>query len=230
MSLILTTADRTHQKSVLQLLSSLAKHQPEASVVCHDLGMEADYLRRVADLAELRAWNFDPDWTQVRNRGRFHAGAYGWKPRMLAAACLRDGPEEIAWLDAGTLVSAALGPAFAIASRIGVCSPASSGRTGDWCHDGLAAQLSLAARSDLLWGPCRSAGALFMRMDFPGVTDLLFDWLRLSALPEIIAPPGCSTANHRYDQSLLNLLLESRGFNGAAVDHCAGFHMHCDID
>lgn len=230
MRLFLTAADRSHQKSVLQFLESLAKHAPGAAVICHDLGMERESLERIARIAEIKSWHVQPDWTRVRNRGRFHAGAYGWKPRMIVAASLRTAPLEIAWLDAGTLVTGNLEPAFAIASRIGIYSPRSSGRTGDWCHPGVSAELFLATRGRLLAAPCRSAGALFLRMDFPGVLGLIVDWLRLSADPSMIAPHGCSTDNHRYDQTLLNLLIECRGFNRGAADHCAGFHMHCDVD
>lgn len=229
MRLVLTAADRSHQKSVLQMLGSLASHAPGTPAICHDLGMDQQFLPAIAELAELRGWNDQPYWTGIRNRGRFHAGAYGWKPRMIAAACIRSAPVEIAWLDAGTLVTGSLDQAFALASITGIYSPRSHGTTGDWCHRGLGSRLSLAAKGRLLAAPCRCAGALFLRLDFPGVLGLIMDWLRLSADPDLIAPPGCSTENHRYDQTLLNLLIESRGFNLGATDRCHGFQMHRDI-
>ena len=230
MRLFVTAADRTHQKSLLQLLGCLAEHQPGAKVLCYDMGIDSNYRRQADELAEVRTWHFSPDWTWVRRRGRFHAGAYGWKPRMIALAMVSHAPRELAWLDAGIFVFSPLDEAFSVANRIGLYSPLSRGRIGDWCHPGLLPHLQIGIRSRLLDAPCRSAGAVFMNLASVEVRELLFDWLFLSQDPALIAPLGCSVSSHRYDQTLLGILVESRGFNLGAFDHCLGFCMHCDLD
>lgn len=231
MRLIVTAADSSHGRSIIQFLESLRHHDPSDPVICFDLGLRPAQKMRVAEMAEVETWCHGSLWRNVRNRGRFHAGAYSWKAPMISAAILRHAPRRFAWLDAGTYVTGRLDEAFLKGSENGVYSPRSRGRIGDWCHPRMLANLGIPSHSPILDGPCRSSGAAFFDRSVDGVDEMIFDWALFSSVREIIAPPGCSLMAHRYDQSIFNLLLETRGFNRRSpADDYLGFCVHCDID
>lgn len=231
MRIFATAADSTHEKSLLQFLRSLRSHHVSDRVICFDMGMTPSVRKQVAELAEVRQWRFSPHWTDIVGRARFRAGAYAWKPQMIAMVALHESPGELAWLDAGTFVNAPLMRAFEAARKHGIYSPASRGITGQWCHSGMLSKLRIAPWARILGTPCRSAGAAFFDLRNPDVLSFVFEWLRLSLDPDIIAPPGCHPHRHRYDQSLFNLLFASRGFLKPDICNCClDFAIQCDID
>ena len=108
---MVTGADSSHEKSLVQLLRSVEKHEPDLTVIVYDLGLTRnlkDQLIRDFKRVQLRTFKFDryPTYFDIK----INAGEYAWKP-VIVHEVLNEFKCSVCWMDAGNLIT---GPLFYI--------------------------------------------------------------------------------------------------------------------
>lgn len=212
---IVTGASSTHQRSLLQLITSISIYEKEAQVHIFDLGMESEFREKVSQFCleqkfNLHTYDFSqkPAWMDVKNPQK---GEWAWKADCLnRIAGLLIGEDiirantSILWLDAGNKLIANLNLVNRYIQNYLFWSPASEGTIEKWT---VQAQIDQIIGSNKYNSKRNLNGAMVgFSLESPKSLDLLKNWEELSAKKDIIAPEGSSRANHRQDQSLITLL------------------------
>ena len=146
---ILTGANHAHFWTLLNLLDSVAVHEPAATVVTYDLGLtEAQRLTLRASYKAPRhvhrrfAFERFPAHFAMEGAGSRTAGEYAWKPTIIHAALEEFGAQggddaaQVAWLDAGCALRRPLAAWRASVAARGFHSPRSVGTVAQWTHAG----------------------------------------------------------------------------------------------
>jgi len=209
---IVTAADASHERSLMQLIKSVETHEKGLRIYLYDLGLSDLFfvnLKKYQPELEIFLVAFDfslfPDWMKLSNEDH---GAYAWKPiiiRDVAAEMLKSkGEGTLLWLDAGDKVIAPLDRLNRFTYCYGFWATRSWGDISRWVHPKL---LELFDFPKGKFGyPCLNAAALSFSLTSESALTLLNSWANYAALREYIAPLGSNLSNHRYDQSLLTLL------------------------
>lgn len=131
---IVTGADSSHFKSLVQLLISVLEHESQCIVVVYDLGLSAGqrgtlYERFPGVIHRTFDYTQYPAYFNIQIR----AGEYAWKPIiihevMMEFAC------SVCWMDAGNILTERLYWIRKIINAIGIYSPRSAGTLRDWTH------------------------------------------------------------------------------------------------
>jgi hypothetical protein len=198
---IVTGASQNHAGALRHLLESLDRYEPGTRVVVYDLGLAPKtaqtFRRQGRHLVPFRFKDYPAHVHPQRLK------TYAWKPAMVHEVWLKYGL-PLLYLDAGDLVHERLDRVRAEMARVGFYSPHSPGTIEEWCHPLTIS--ALAIEPDLLAERNRNA-AIVGFADCPLARDLEAAWYELSMRPEVICPPGSSRANHRFDQTVLSVLL-----------------------
>ncbi|MFO0679770.1 MAG: hypothetical protein U0169_24810 [Polyangiaceae bacterium] len=226
--LVVTAADDRYRRSLTQLLASIERVDPagEIRVLVADLGLGPTMRARATARFPRIAWaDFDlshvPAFARPRAR---RVNTNGWKPRVVDEAFARAGRagvRHVLWLDAASVLTASPAPALRHAEGHGLWIPfGGKGSIGDRTHP-------TALASPFAPGKV-PATALRRRMRASGV--MAFDthsdvarwvcdtWTAGCADPTLLCPPGATLDDHRFDQSVLNLVLECEGPFGRVAD------------
>ena len=212
-----TAADKTHEKSLLQLLESIRRHESNSFVVVYDLGMSLPAIEKITQVPNCELESFDfSDWPEHFDI-RKNAGEYAWKPVLIQKAAKRMGELTLGgggllcWLDAGCLVLGKLVWLRRLTLPSGFFSPFSSGSIDSWTHDGTLDYLQL--QSSLRKLPLLHGGIVCFRPSSPAAMKLLDAWVECAMDRQCIAPLGSSRSNHRQDQSALSVLATKMGLS-----------------
>jgi hypothetical protein len=206
---IVTAADRRYFRCLLQLLRSIGRNVPPADVrtVVYDLGFEAaqrTLLIRRFPAIDVRSFDFSrfPAFVRIRARA---VNTNAWKPQAIAAVTAEnDG--VVLWLDSATVLTRYPESIVRFAERSGVYAAfGGRGTIGELTHP--SALRALGADATIARLRQRGSGVLGFDARQERVRRLVCDWAAACLDPGIIDPPGATLANHRYDQSALNLLL-----------------------
>lgn len=208
----MSAADAAYFRSLLQLAASLARHvDTHASrVVVYDLGLttrQQERLRRSFPFVTVRTFDFAayPEVVRIQDRMRH---TLSWKPQILRTL-VAGGPGLVLWLDSATVVCAPLDPVVAWTTQTGLYAPFGGASTvAELTHPATLAALAADHRTQSL--RMRAAGVLGFDATRPDIRELVDRWADLSLDARIIAPPGATHANHRFDMSILNILLAGR--------------------
>jgi len=202
--LVVTGADSSHFRSLLQFLTSLREHEPEVRCVAWDLALapeeRAELVERFPDV-EVRTFDYAqyPSWFWIK----VDAGCYAWKP-IIVSDMIREHDGLVLWMDAGDKLTAPLDRIRKIIRGRGFYSPRSPGRIRDWTHPGTLRRLSVPAR--ILDRINLASGLVGIDTRHPKARILAEAW-RAGALDrETIAPAGSDGSNHRQDQAVLSVL------------------------
>ena len=222
--LIVTGASQNHARALLHLLESLDRDEPDARVVVYDLGLARKIAARLRSagrhLVGFRFDRYPPHVTSARLE------TYAWKPAMVHEVLLEYGL-PLLYLDAGDLVHERLDRVRAEIAGVGFYSPRSHGTIKTWCHP--LTVTALGIEPDILKVRNRNA-AIVGFGDCPLARALAVAWYEQSMRPEVICPPGSSRANHRFDQTILSVLLARaiRRHGLAATGKRLGISVHND--
>jgi hypothetical protein len=172
---ILTGANHAHFWTLLNLLDSVAVHEPAATVVTYDLGLtEAQRLTLRASYKAPRhvhrrfAFERFPAHFAMEGAGSNPAGEYAWKPTIIHAALEEfgarggDDAAQVAWLDAGCALRRPLVAWRASVAARGFHSPRSVGTVAQWTHAGTLRHFGLiggGAAADAASADAGAAGA-----------------------------------------------------------------------
>jgi len=202
--IIVTAADHRYARSLAQLLLSVERHSDDElpRVVIVDLGLtngDRNLLARRFPWCGVEPFPFDAHPAHVR-----HLEICAWKPIAIDETVRHHGG-PVLWLDSATIIHEPLAAVFDRITHDGLLTLAGQSPIARWCHE--ATQRFMGASAEDVQARCRSAGILGFDGSRADVRQLVADWRRLALIPECIAPPGATRANHRYDQAILSLLL-----------------------
>ncbi len=225
---MVTGADRTHFKSLCNLLGSVAKWEPEMRCIVYDLGLEPD---QRSDLAaafpsrEVRRFDYSryPAFFNIR----VNAGEYAWKP-VIFAEVFRECRCSVAWFDAGNVLYEPLYRMRKVVQALGFYSPLAKGTIAEWTHPATLAYLkadeAVAGRQNLA-GYCVAAN-----YHFPKAKRFVERWKDCALTKDCIAPAGSNRGNHRQDMSVLSILARQIGLPLFLSNFRLGFDCQQDVD
>jgi hypothetical protein len=200
---MVTGADRTHFKSLCNLLRSAAKWEPGMRCIVFDLGLEPDQRSALAaefPAREVRRFDYSryPDYFNIR----VNAGEYAWKP-VIFSEVFEECRCGVAWLDAGDLLYEPLHWMRKVVQVFGFYSPLAKGSIAEWTHP---ATLAYLKASPAIGGKPNLAGYC-VAANYRSLKARRFveRWKECALIRECIAPPGSSRYNHRQDMSVLSI-------------------------
>ena len=200
---IISASDRTHQRSLRNLLRSLCRFEPTAKVIIYDLGMDNSFLEKLRDefkSVEFKSFPYEkyPSHYDIR----VNAGLYAWKPAALKES--KPFPQFVVWFDAGNVVTGRLIFLRKCLKQYGFFSPYSAGKIEEWTSPATLKALQL--ETQFYQSRNLSANVVAFDAQDDRALDLVNQWIHASEVKDLIAPPGSSRDNHRQDQSLLTVL------------------------
>lgn len=225
---IVSGADDSHARSLLQLLDSARRYERRSRLVAWDLGLRADQRKAICRLSnriEIRTFDYSryPAWFDIR----VEAGHYAWKP-VIIAQMVREARGPVLWMDAGCKITGPLNDLYLHIVRNGFSSPSSAGTHEDWTHPAVVEYLGMKPR----WRRGKrnvSGGVAGFDPRHPAGATLAEEWGRLAQIREAIAPPGSSRANHRQDQALLGVLAYRHGLMPGCQRRRINYLVHQDL-
>jgi hypothetical protein len=200
---IVTAADFTHEKSLLNLLGSISM-KSSYEVVVWDLGLSelARFeIKSRYPFCEVHKFAFEsfPSHMNIR----VNAGEYAWKPVIIHMSA-RGYKGLLIWSDAGNILSDGLDALRWMSHRFGFFSPMSSGVITEWTHQGTLDALKVD--EELASRPNLNGAVIGFNCHHKSVRALLESWRACAMNKSCIAPEGSSRLNHRQDQSALSIL------------------------
>ncbi len=225
---MVTGADRTHFKSLCNLLGSVAKWEPEMRCIVYDLGLEPD---QRSDLAaafpsrEVRRFDYSryPAFFNIR----VNAGEYAWKP-VIFSEVFEECRCSVGWFDAGNLLYEPLYRMRKVVQTMGFYSPLAKGTIAEWTHPATLAWLNAGAsiaRCQNLAGYCVAAN-----YRSPKARQFVERWKQCALTKDCIAPAGSNRGNHRQDMSVLSILARQIGLPLFLSNFRLGFDCQQDVD
>ena len=247
---IVTGANAKHFWTLLNLLNSIEAHEPGAAVVTYDLGLSEEQRQTLVHTYRRHTHRRFPfeDYPAHFDMSR-GAGAYAWKP-VIVAACLeefgpRAGVDAVLWLDAGCALRRPLEAFRESVRQHGFHSPRSPGTVERWTHPATLAHFAVGGTlaappaagagrepAPVLPPNARvrqyrmlSAGILGLDHARGGVRELVAAWAACALERDCIAPDGSSRENHRQDQSALSILAARFGYTEAVDIRHPGYEL-----
>jgi hypothetical protein len=214
--IIVTGASSNHYRPLLNLLASLAIHEPRSRVITYDLGLTEEETSRLAldppCSCELRKFDFSIWPPHVFQSVNGPLRSYAWKP-IIISGVLHEVDDSVLWLDAGDLVHGSLDGIREILSVTEFYSPISSGDVAKWTYPAVLEKMKVPP-SVLGWHNRNGAIVGFGQAQ----RSLAKEWMDHALDPSCICPSGSSRENHRQDQALLTILVY-RHFDRAVLEN-----------
>ena len=204
---IITGADSSHSKSLMNLLDSVFLFENSAEVSVWDLGLtesERVELHRRFPEIELKKFKFEgyPDYFNIK----VNAGEYAWKPEIIFQEA-QDSNSLLLWLDAGNKLTGKLTWIRKFIKADGYYSPYSTGTIIDWTHKSMLEKFNLDRK--FYFRPNLNGAIVGFDPDSEVGKNLLTKWRSCANDKFCIAPEGSNRSNHRQDQSALTCLAYS---------------------
>ena len=225
--ILITGASGNHAKSLVRLLESVKRYEPDMKVRVYDLGL-GEYRAAVEAVGyEISMFPYDkyPDFVDITK----NAGHYAWKPLIIAEACETE-DDDVFWLDGGCLLSGSLDRIRETIHKNGIYSPISQGCLKDWTYPTVLDNLHVTARVRRM--PNRSGGVVGVAKNSLEGRRIVTTWRRLCSDKRFICPDGSSRRNHRQDQSVLSILMAQSADRGYSKSDDGLFsvmiHQDCD--
>ncbi|MBN1438429.1 MAG: DUF1647 domain-containing protein [Anaerolineales bacterium] len=225
---LVTGADRTHFKSLCNLLRSAARWEPAMRWIAYDLGLEEAQRREFAaefPAGELRPFDYSkyPAYFDIR----VNAGEFAWKP-VIFHEVFREVRGSVCWFDAGNIVTGPLTLLKKTVQRFGFYAPYAKNTIAAWTHpktlEWLRVEESIRSRRPLAGG---SVGANWR---FGKVREFVSKWEECALVKDCIAPAGSNRYNHRQDLSVLSILAYRLGLSMFMSSFHLGFLFQQDAD
>jgi len=225
---LVTGADKTHYKSLCNLLRSKAAWEPDVRCIVYDLGLEPSQRKEFsAAFPSLEVRRFDYSKYPAYFNIRVNAGQYAWKP-VIFSEVFNEVKCCVCWFDAGNLLTEPLTRLRKVVQWKGFYSPFAKGTVAEWTHPATLAYLRTDAAvytKTNLAGYCVAAN-----YRSPKARMFVERWRECALVKECIAPSGSSRYNHRQDMSVLGILAYQIGLPLFLSRFRLGFECQQDID
>lgn len=213
---LVTAGNAAYFRCLLQLLLSLERDQraQDMQVTVFDLGMTQTQRHQLLDrFGWIRL--FDSDLNHCPEHVR-NLSTFAWKPTLIARV-LEESNAPLLWLDSACVVTGSLESVWQHVQRNGLWSPFGGGSRMDYrTHPGMLDYLNASERERS--ARFRSACTCAFDPAHPGAAELVQQWRQLAWDQQALLPAGCCNSNHRYDQSLLTLLLSRSGLDPSSEE------------
>ncbi len=224
--IIVTAADKSHEKSLIRLTCMVREHHPESIMHCWDLGVSpgaAMAIQAIGPPVEYCRFDYGafPSWMNVAHE----AGQYAWKAQCVNMSWPHGivPPHGIVvWSDAGCSIKAPLTDEMACARKYGIYASKTVGQLREWTHPETLNRLNVSDEGRR----CGMRAATLIVFDTTQETGkrLLGLWAKFSMDRDTIAPVGSRKhplekgdrtpgQNHRQDQSVLTALIANAGLS-----------------
>ncbi|HPH72413.1 MAG: hypothetical protein BWX65_00535 [Bacteroidetes bacterium ADurb.Bin057] len=206
---IITGANSPFYLPLLNLLSSIKKHESNVNVFVWDLGLEneqVESLKKTHPECQYRKFDYStcPDYFDIR----INAGEYAWKSVCIYRTLNESDSDLFLWLDSGCIITHRLNAVRNILKMYGFYSPYSSTTVQSLTHYSVLDYFKLSNRSknqNML-----SGGIVGVNKRKYNKVEIIKEWYRFSFEKDILSPIGSNKSNHRQDQSLLSCIYYSR--------------------
>ncbi len=200
---IVSAANEAYFSGLLNLVGSMHYWSPESQIIIYDLGLTDSQLREIAHWRNAHlVQNFFGNEIPAHCK---QLKLYAWKPVILLDAIQQN--EAILWLDAGSDIRASIEPIKISLETEGHFFV--QGQDLDMTkmsHHG--SYLKLGATKEEFRGKPHFAGNLQAYVRNGRAHEKILKPLDAAAREKhCIAPPGSNLSNHRYDQTLLSILI-----------------------
>ena len=226
--ILVTGADQSHSKSLLQFVASVARYEPKSLLIVYNLGFSIEIRQQYEKIhsnIEIRDFDFSkyPSFVNIR----VDAGSYAWKP-IIINDVMNKYNLPLCWMDAGNIIIEPLRGIRVLLNERGFYSPSSSGCIHDWTHPKTLEYFKV--KKSLLRKKNLCGGCVAINPEFDNVRAMINRWRECALIKECIAPEGSSRSNHRQDQAVLSVLANQMGIMKKSYGRYIGFCVHQDID
>mgnify|MGYP001200770829 CR=1 FL=1 len=205
--IIVTASDKYFFDSLLQLIETIIKFEPNARLIVYDIGLtteQYDFLYKNKNL-ELKKFEFKDYPRFISERDEFgKLGAYAWKSIILEETLSDVDGGLVLWLDAGNKITSSLDRLKKVILHNNFYSPVSAGNLSDWCHQKTLDYFNFPKTE--YFKPNLTGGIVGFNASDKLAKDMAKKWAYYSKQRECISPDGSDRSNHRQDQSLLSIL------------------------
>ncbi len=225
---LVTGADKTHYKSLVNLMRSIGTWEPNARVVVYDLGLDRHQRKDLAlsfPSADIRVFDYSkyPDYFDIRK----NAGEFAWKP-VIFSDVFFETRSSVCWFDAGNIVTEPLTRLRKIVQWTGFYSPFGKDTVADWTHPSTLAFLK--SDKSILKKHTLAGGCIAANFRFPKARLFVEKWRECALIKECIAPPGSNRYNHRQDMSVMTILAHQISLPLFMSSFKLGFTFQQDVD
>ncbi|MDC3227195.1 DUF1647 domain-containing protein [Acidimicrobiaceae bacterium] len=231
---IVTGADYTHFKSLLNLIESVKKYEKDSELIVYDLGINSDQRNQLQDPElGIRLVKFDfnnyPSFYSERSKTDGKLGSYAWKSAIVKEV-LEESSGSVLWLDAGDKITKKLTLIKIVLSSLGVYIPYSPGIISQWTHKKTLEKMNIDKK--IFKKRNLASGMVGFNSNYDIALNIVSEWYEKSKDKELIAPKGSSRSNHRQDQSLLTLICYKKNIVSKlpATHKLFGIIVHQDPD
>ena len=209
---LVTGSDEVFADSLFQLLENVSSQQDIKAIVVYDLGMnqqQVDKLKNNFQEIVYRKFEFVNYPSFFKERDEYgKLGAYAWKPAIIWDV-INEFKCQVVWLDTGNMINSRFKYVRIVLSYIGFFSPISAGRVRHYTFPSTLEELNFPNK----YLNKRMLTGGFSCFDWENVEsrELLKKWQILSLNKSLILPIGSSPRNHKWDQSLLTVLIYKSG-------------------
>ncbi len=226
--MIVSAADSTHFKSLVQFIKSVQYYENYSQLVVYDLGMtteEADYIRRNFPAVSFRVFDYSkyPSYFNVK----VDAGKFAWKP-VIISDVLKEFECSTIWFDAGCKLTQPLYRIRNIIKKHGFYSPIALPVTiKAWAHPQFLKFLN--ASEEIVNRISFNSAMVAINYNHAIAMKLIEKWKAAALDENCTAPKGSSKKLHRF-QTIMSILAYQLGLPGDIPHKCMGFLVQQDID
>lgn len=224
---IVTGCSSNHVLSTLNMILSAVLADVYAPIVFVDYGIDVEYYKPINEVFNAlhsiyqsvsssadvyyRKFNFAnfPSWFNISNRDT--RGGYSWKVVSLFDV-LMESKRIVMWSDGGNLFNYDFVDVLERVYKYGAYSPHSAGTIGQWVHASSNQFLGahkMARRILLRRNMCNGALLLFDYNHDEVMNSIVFPLIQCAYTQKCISPQGTSRKNHRQDQAIVSVLMQS---------------------
>ena len=212
---IVSASDERFAETILQLIENLHSYKFYEKLIIYDLGMNSKQLEKInINYPEviIKKFNFDevPDFVGQRDDHGL-LGFYAWKPNIIVQT-LEKYKSKVIWLDSANLIDWKFIFVLIVLSNKHFFSPISAGKVIDFTHEKTIETVKFP--SNKLNKRNLTGGFNGFDWNHKKSMEIANLWRDFSNIQEVVFPKEITKRTHRWDQSILTLLIYKYNYFG----------------
>jgi len=206
-TILVSGADSNYFHYLIELINNVLAFNYFNRIIIYDLGLTTEQARQIKSIGsvELRKFDFSRHPNFLSDRDDLNKlGAYAWKPAIIYDA-LVEFETQVFWLDSANLINKRFNLSKILLTKLGYFSTLSIGTIKEWSFPTVIEDLKVSKE---IQRKINLNGAI-IAFDYNNKTSfkLARKWYEYSMKEELISPKNSNRDNHRYDQTLLSIVL-----------------------